>query len=279
MTNPPMRNTLRALAGSVAVTAVAAGMLPTAGGASAGAAGPRAAATSDTTVVAASSLADRIDLPKGTRQLVTVTSKGWGSTIGRLRVWRKKPNGHWRTVMGPWRAVIGYSGWVRASKRRQSTGTTPAGDFRLRYAFGRLADPGTELHYRRFDGNDYWPYEPRDPATYNIYQRHKAPSTHWRSDYVERLADYPGQYAYAAVVGFNLPGGVHYSADRRQWVARRPADTSRGGGIFLHVQGNGKTAGCVALPRRGQVRRIIRWLDPDKAPRIVMGPGRYVRRL
>ena len=44
------------------------------------------------------------------------------------------------------------------------------------------------MRYRQFDSNDWWPYEPRDPATYNIYQYHRDSSSHWRADFAEQLA-------------------------------------------------------------------------------------------
>ena len=66
---------------------------------------------------------------------------------------------------------------------------------------------------------------------------------------VRALWDYYNQYAYGVVVGFNLPSGIHYSHRKRQWVADHRADTRRGGGIFLHVNGTGSTAGCVSMTR------------------------------
>jgi L,D-peptidoglycan transpeptidase YkuD (ErfK/YbiS/YcfS/YnhG family) len=219
-------------------------------------------------------LADRVDVPARTRQLVTITSRGWNAERAWLRAFRRTGK-DWVRVRPKIRVRLGYGGWVPAARRVQSTGTTPAGTFRLPYAFGRLADPGTSLRYRRFDGNDWWPYEPRDPATYNIYQPRKATGTHWRRDKAEHLADYPWQYAYAVVVGFNLPSGVHYSKARRQWVADDRADTDRGGGIFLHVNGDGLTAGCVSM-RKAQMQWLVRWLRPGAAPRVVMGPRRFV---
>jgi L,D-peptidoglycan transpeptidase YkuD (ErfK/YbiS/YcfS/YnhG family) len=218
------------------------------------------------------------DLAPGARQLVTVTSSRFTSTTATLRAWRRLPSGEWALAHGPVPVVIGYGGWVVAGERRQSTGTTPAGRFTLPAAFGRLPDPGTQLRYRRVDGNDWWPYEPRDPATYNIYQRHRAPRTDWRRGFAEHLVGYPRQYSLALVVGFNLPSGVHYSRTRRQWVATSPADTKRGGGIFLHVRGDGQTAGCVAMSRP-EMRWLLRWLRPAAAPRVVMGPRRYVHAL
>jgi L,D-peptidoglycan transpeptidase YkuD (ErfK/YbiS/YcfS/YnhG family) len=228
------------------------------------------------TSAASRNLPAHLSLAPDVKQLVTVTSEGWSDTRAQLRVWRKRA-GSWRLVRGPVRVSLGWNGWVPAQRRRQSTGTTPAGRFGMRYAFGTRRDPGTELRYRRVDGNAYWPYEPRDPATYNIYQPRKARTTHWRSDYVERLADYGYEYSYSVVLGYNLPRGVHWSKARRQWVARKPADTDRGGGIFLHVKKKRYTAGCVSGPIR-DIRWIVRWLDPDLTPRIVMGPTAWVKR-
>jgi L,D-peptidoglycan transpeptidase YkuD (ErfK/YbiS/YcfS/YnhG family) len=224
-----------------------------------------------------SKLADAISVRPGVRQLVTISSPSWSATTGRLRAWRRPAGGSWVRVHGPVPVVLGYAGWVVAADRLQSTGTTPAGVFRLPFGLGRLADPGTRLRYRQYDTNDWWPYEPRDPATYNVYQRHRATTSHWRADYSEHLADYPTQYAYAVVVGFNLPSGIHYSTVRKQRVATSPADTSRGGGIFLHAAGAGLTAGCVAMSRL-QVRWVLRWLDPRRHPRVAMGPHGYLLR-
>ena len=226
----------------------------------------------------AETLPDQISTPPAVKQMITVTSKRWETTTATLRAWRRHADGHWSLAAGPFPAVIGWNGWVRAGRRVQSTGTTPAGKFPLPYAFGALADPGSRLAYRRFDANDFWPVEPRDPATYNIYQRWKARATQWRPDYVERLWDYRTAYAHAAVIGFNLPTGVHYSKQRKQWVATNPADTARGGAIFLHARTGPNTAGCVAVDLP-VMRRLLRWLDPADTPRIVMGPRTYVQRL
>lgn len=223
-------------------------------------------------------LAARIDTPARVKQLITVSASRWSSTTATLKAWQRGADGDWALVRGPVRVVIGYNGWVRASQRRQSTGTTPAGKFWLPSAFGRLPDPGTRMLFRHFDRNDWWPYEPRDPATYNVYQHHRAATSHWRPDNAERLWDYYDQYAYGMVVGFNLPSGIHYSAQRKQRVADRRADTSRGGGIFLHVRGQGTTAGCVAMPR-DQMRWLLRWARPRAHPWIAMGPHDYLVRL
>ena len=217
-----------------------------------------------------------LSLDDGVEQLVTVTSDRWSSTRARMSMWRKRAD-DWQRVRGPVRVRLGWNGWVPAGKRRQDTGTTPAGSFAMPYAFGNRADPGAAIRYRHVDGDDVWPYEPRDPATYNIAQPSQSATSHWRSDYRERLASYGYEYAYAVVLGFNLPSGVRWSRERRQYVAREPADTRRGGGIFLHVQRSRHTAGCVAGPI-DDIRWVVRWLDPALQPRIVMGPTGWVKR-
>lgn len=237
---------------------------------------PGPVTTRPAAAAAAPDLASQIAVSPAVRQMVTVTSRRWSDTSAALRVWRRR-DGRWRLVRGPIRASLGWNGFVRAADRRQSTGTTPAGRFTMRSVFGTRADPGSRLRYRRVDGNDVWPYEPRDPATYNILQPFRSSTSHWRADYVERLASYPVEYAHSIVLGYNLPGGVHWSQRRRQYVARRPADTDRGGGIFLHVRENRYTAGCVSAPM-SDVRWLVRWLDPALEPRIVMGPRAWVAR-
>ena len=229
---------------------------------------------SPTAQAAGTNLASRIDVPASVHQLVTVTSRRWSDTSATLRAWKRRGDS-WQLVRGPVRTSLGWNGFVRAAKRRQSSGTTPAGRFTLPSVFGNRANPGSRLPYRRVDGDDYWPYEPRDPATYNIFQPSKAATTHWRTDYAERLADYPYQYAYSIVIGFNRPQGVHWSTERQQYVASDTADTSRGGGIFLHVKKQRYTAGCVSAPI-DEVRWLVRWLDPAQSPRIVMGPRAWV---
>jgi len=210
------------------------------------------------------------------RQVVVVTSPSWASSTATLRAYRKNEHGHWQLRFGPWRARVGYNGMSLAQHRVQDDGTTPAGTFRLLWGFGSLADPGTELDYTRFDRNDWWPIDPRDPATYNVFQRSRSRLAHWRTSKAERLANWgDDEYRYGVVLDFNLPDGVRWSSRVRQHVATEPADTSRGGAIFLHVNGAGATAGCVSVSL-DRMRKLLLWLDPDGRPRIVIGPSSVI---
>ncbi len=211
------------------------------------------------------------------QQVIVVTAPDWRSTTGVLRAYEREPDGRWRLVMGATPANLGYGGLAPAASRRQSTGTTPAGTFEILRGFGRAADPGASLPYRRVDRDDAWTYNPRDPATYNLFQ--DAP-VDWSSygNYVELLWSYGRQYDYVAVLDYNLPSGT-VSRDRRG-VRRttEPADTRAGGGIFLHVSKGTPTAGCIAVPR-ARMQDLMRWLDPALDPVLVVGPRDEITRL
>lgn len=155
-----------------------------------------------------------------------------------------------------------------ASKRRQSTGTTPAGTFAIPTMFGRQPNPGTQMPYVQVDRNDAWTYNPKVPSTYNVFQT--VNRGWWKySYYVERLWEYGKQYNYVAVLDYNLPAGpIRAGADGVRRTTS-PANTSKGGGIFLHVTNGKVTAGCIAIARE-QMRQVLRWLDPAKQPRIVI---------
>jgi len=215
----------------------------------------------------------RISSIGAAQQLVVVTSRSWGTSRGSLQAWQNDA-GTWTRVMGPVPARIGWNGWVVGGQRRQSTGTTPAGVYELPRAFGLREPPGVALPYHRVQPGNWWPYDPRDASTYNVMQWRRRASTSWRTTWAEHLATYRPEYRYAVVVDFNLPSGVH-RAPSGERVATHPADTRRGGGIFVHVNGSGATAGCVSIAAP-QMRWLVRWLEPTAVPTIAMGPRAWL---
>jgi L,D-peptidoglycan transpeptidase YkuD (ErfK/YbiS/YcfS/YnhG family) len=127
------------------------------------------------------------------------------------------------------------------------------------------------MPYKRADSNDYWVGDNKDAKTYNMFQPSASSKRTWRKGEAERLAAYPKQYEYAAVIDFNRPAAktVKWDAARGQYVTSKPANTKRGSAIFLHINGAGSTAGCVSL-RRADLLKVLKWLDPAQRPRIVM---------
>ena len=201
------------------------------------------------------------------RQVIVVEAPRWSSTEGTLTAFEKR-DGNWQVVQPTVRAQLGYGGLVRGDRRRQGTGTVPTGVFEILSGFGRKADPGTALDYIQVDRNDAWTYNPRVPSTYNVFQD---ADRSWKSygGYVEELWDMGYQYDYVAVLDYNLPEGPIRTGAEGVRRSTNPPDTSRGGGIFLHVDNGNKTAGCIAVTKR-VMRDLMTWMDPKKDPVIVI---------
>jgi L,D-peptidoglycan transpeptidase YkuD (ErfK/YbiS/YcfS/YnhG family) len=209
------------------------------------------------------------------RQVIVVTAPSWSATHATLRSYGKGADGAWRLQQAAVPARLGYKGFAPIGDRHQDSLQTPAGTFRLPRAFGARPDPGARLGYRQFDRNDWWPYDPRDPRTYNVYQLGRPTAARWRPSWAEHLWEFRDQYAFAVVLDYNLPKGIYRSGGQR--FARETPDTGAGGGIFLHVSAAHPTAGCVSVPLPA-MRRIVRWLDPAAHPRIVMAPTSAIGR-
>lgn len=207
------------------------------------------------------------------QQIVVVTGSSRTSTYATLRTYQKGTDGIWRAKFLAMPARIGWGGWVPASQRVQNTGTTPQGTFRITTAFGLKANPGTKISYRHADSGDYWVGDQRDAKTYNLFEPYASANRTWRVGQAERLANYPVQYEYAAVIDFNRPAAssVTWNTTYAEYVTSRPVNVLLGSAIFLHINGAGSTGGCVSL-RRADLISVLKWLDPAKRPRIVMAP-------
>jgi L,D-peptidoglycan transpeptidase YkuD (ErfK/YbiS/YcfS/YnhG family) len=190
-----------------------------------------------------------------TRQVVSVNhTRGHHA---RLAYWVLR-QGHWTRLLRAADGRTGYGGLVVGRRRHQGTGTTPLGTYTLPSAFGTHARSSRwDLAYRTIRRGDFW-VEDNGSRYYNRYRNQRQGGFRWRlpasaENGSERLTDYPRQYEYSIVTGFNR-GQVRH----------------RGAGIFLHVNGSGATAGCVSAPR-WFLQRLMSRLDPDQVPVIAIG--------
>ena len=215
------------------------------------------------------------------QQVIVVTGAGRRSSYATVHTYQLGSDGAtWTAKFAAMPARNGYAGWEWASKRVQDTGTTPMGTFRITSAFGLKANPGTKVKYTHAGGDDYWVGDNRDPKTYNMFQPWASSTRTWRKGEAERLAAFPTQYEYAAVIDFNRPWGstITWDTPHSQYVTSKPVDVRRGSAIFLHINGAGSTAGCVSL-RRADLIKVLKWLDPARKPRIVMAPAADIGRV
>jgi L,D-peptidoglycan transpeptidase YkuD (ErfK/YbiS/YcfS/YnhG family) len=184
-------------------------------------------------------------------RVAIVTAPSWRSTRGGMTLWEKSGSG-WHPVRSGIPVWVGRNGFQYATKRREGDGTTPAGKFPMRFAFGSRSDPGVHIGWRQLASGSCWSGERKD---YNTYVRRTCTSRDenlWASRAVA--------YRYAAVVGFNDD----------------PAVWGRGSGIFFHESLNQATSGCVSMSETNLLW-TLRWLTPGSWT--VMGPQAYVSSL
>jgi L,D-peptidoglycan transpeptidase YkuD (ErfK/YbiS/YcfS/YnhG family) len=159
-------------------------------------------------------------------QRIVVTAPTAHTTVAALRL---QECGH--TVLGPWRARVGFNGL--SAHRREGDGTTPLGTFAIGpTVYGLDANPGVKLGYHRLVCGDWWDEDSRSPA-YNRF-RHVPCGT-----------DPPfgggSEALWRATVAYREFAVIEYNDD--------PVVAGRGSGIFLHDDTGSATNGCVSLPR------------------------------
>lgn len=111
---------------------------------------------------------------------------------------------------------------------------------------------------RRVGPRDLW----IEDASHPDYNRHKVvegeqPLTAWEQSQRMRLGD--AAHRLKIAVDHNAPPAIVAGA---------------GSAIFVHIwrrEGAAPTAGCTAMPAAA-VEALIRWLDPDAAPLLVLLP-------
>ncbi len=190
----------------------------------------------------------------GCRQLLLVSAQADGVTM-RASCYEKDDGGSWQPV----HSLLGMDGWVGANgiahDRRRYSDTSPAGLWSLGPAFGNAEKPeGLRLAWRDVTPQSDWVCD-ADSVYFNTWQERGDPNLleAWDYDDAEHLEDYPRCYAYACVIGYNLPPDP---------------SPDRGCAIFLHCA-TGATGGCVGLPEQ-EMRRVLTWLDPELHPYILI---------
>ncbi|WP_432143098.1 L,D-transpeptidase family protein [Streptomyces sp. bgisy084] len=186
--------------------------------------------------------AARKRLPADSRQVLVVTGQDMNSIKSRVVLYtREEGSDDWEP--GPtWYAHNAARGWT--DDHRYGDLRSPIGVYSLTDAGGLLPPPeGTKLPYDR-NGSFV------------------ADGTGVEG---EPLA---GAFDYVIAINYNREPGTSPLNQRRPWGA------AKGGGVWLHVDHDGPTQGCISL-RPAVIRELLRTLDPDLHPVIVMGPADY----
>ncbi|WP_069772317.1 L,D-transpeptidase family protein [Streptomyces sp. LUP30] len=172
-------------------------------------------------------------IPVASRQVVAVYGDGKDAAQATVVLYAKRgPN--WERVRS-WPGHNGKKGWT--ARHRAGDNRSPVGVFTLTDAGGVLADPGTRLPYTRADSFA----APRWWA-----------KSHWHD------------FDYVIAIDYNRVKGAPPDDPTR------PEGEERGGGIWLHMDHGSGTSACVSVSR-GAMEQLLRTLDPDEHPVVVMG--------
>lgn len=179
------------------------------------------------------------------QQVILVTTNGYNSTSANIQTFEKQSNGKWKRVLNT-TGYIEKNGF--ADNKVEGDGKTPTGKYTIGHAFGYKGNSGTNLEFRHTTNNDVW-VDDLNSKYYNTWQKANKKDKDWESaeSMMHRL------YTYGFVINYN--------------TEQIP---NKGSAIFMHV-GSGYTLGCVATSEKNVIS-ILKWLNPNKNPVIIMSP-------
>ncbi|WP_443035344.1 L,D-transpeptidase family protein [Streptomyces sp. BE20] len=175
-------------------------------------------------------------IPAETTQVVFASGEGKDTNKAVVTLWTRTAEGRW-LAGETWQGHNAFKGWT--TDHNEGDLRSPIGVFSLTDAGGRKADPGSKLPYDK-------------DANFVVSGRGFAG---------EQLA---GSFDYVVAIDYNrVPGNSPLDP-------RRPNGSTKGGGIWIHVDHGGPTHGCISVPEE-KMAQLIRTLDPAARPVIVMG--------
>ncbi|WP_051138090.1 L,D-transpeptidase family protein [Streptomyces canus] len=172
-------------------------------------------------------------IPAASRQVLAVYGDGKDSPDATVVLYTQHGSG-WERVRD-WPAHNGKKGWT--TDHREGDRRSPVGVFTLSDAGGVLPDPGARLPYTRsaaMAAPRWWP------------------RSYWHD------------FDYVIAIDYNRIEGTSPNNQTR------PRGYSEGGGIWLHMDHGSGTSACVSVSRPA-MRYLLRTLDPDRHPVVVMG--------
>jgi L,D-peptidoglycan transpeptidase YkuD (ErfK/YbiS/YcfS/YnhG family) len=203
-------------------------------------------------------------LPKNSSQVLFTVAEAQDATLAKLWLLEKNGREGWKASGEPIRVRIGRKGmaWGRGEHsarhpedwRRKVEGDscTPAGVFSLGTAFGRGARPDwMKMPYLRCTKDLIAVDDPKSRHYNQFIDLRNAPPKDWSS--AEQMLLSNGCYDYGLI--------IHHNADGKPGA---------GSCIFMHIWQGPEigTSGCTAMAKVDLIR-VLKWLDPAKAPRLV----------
>ncbi len=198
-------------------------------------------------------------------QAIVVTTDDWTATAGDAQTYeRKDAKSKWQPVGKEFEIVVGRAGlaWAPDSDatstlafKKEGDGKSPAGMFLLTFAFGKSDSIMSKLSYRKLETQTECIDDVNSHHYNKVVGRLQVGIFDWKSS--EKMAAITPEYDLGVFVAYNS----------------FPVVKGNGSCIFLHIwkDANTPTSGCTAMAR-GDLERIVAWLDPKKNPYLVQMP-------
>lgn len=201
-------------------------------------------------------------------QMIVVVTKDWTATEGELRRFDRAEHG-WQQIGVSIPVVVGRAGlgWGRGltnpppssdPQKREGDGRSPAGIFRLAYAFGYAPPdqvPEIKLPYVQCTESVEC-VDDTNSSYYNIIKdRHSLGKVDWKSSEKMRMGD--DEYKLGVFIAHNTA----------------PTVPGAGSCVFMHIwkAPGHPTSGCTAMSIGG-LESLLGWLDPRSNPVLVQLP-------
>ncbi|MBR0429155.1 MAG: S-layer protein [Lachnospiraceae bacterium] len=168
-----------------------------------------------------------------TTQLITVATTNTTTTDATVSYYIKQSDGSWKNVF----SVAGHVGVDGIGQASEYMSRTPVGLYHFSKAFGRNADPGSNIPYTQVDANDYWVDDP-DSTYYNQFvSADNGEEAEWNS--AEHILSAGDSYNYVLALDYNsacTPGA--------------------GSAMFLHCYAGVPSQGCITIPQEYMVQLL-----------------------
>lgn len=174
-------------------------------------------------------------LPDDTKQVIVASAPKQSGSSNTVSFYQRRGDA-WKKL----RSFHGHNGKKGFTiKHKEGDLRTPSGVYSLTDAGGYLKNPGSKL-----------------PYSHDTSMNSAAASAYGD--------DYKNVFDYVIAINYNRKAGKP-PAD-----STRPDGWGKGGGIWLHLDHDSGTHGCVTLDRN-DLRWVLRHLDPHAKPHIIMG--------
>ncbi|MGW1608010.1 hypothetical protein ACWCQZ_01120 [Streptomyces sp. NPDC002285] len=179
-------------------------------------------------------------IPAESRQVVAVYGAGKNSPDATVALYTKRGSA-WDRIRS-WPAHNGKKGWT--TDHHEGDNRSPVGVFTLSDAGGVLENPGSRLPYTRsaaFAAPRWW------------------------------AKSYRHDFDHVIAIDYNRVTGTPPNDPTR------PEGQDKGGSIWLHMDHGSGTSACVSLSGSA-MEYLLRTLDPDRHPVVVMGDRADLKR-